>query len=83
MFKHPVFLLTIHVYLLIPTLSYIGILRVVKNGAFFFEGSVSRGPSNAVIFSDVTILLSLTVFLNTVSESMPNTSDAVPLISML
>lgn len=49
----------------------------------FFEGSVSRGPSNAVIFSDVTILLSLTVFLNTVSESMPNTSDAVPLISML
>jgi len=29
----------------------------------------------------VTILLSLTVFLNTVSESMPNTSDAVPLIS--
>merc|ERR1712051_800877 len=30
---------------------------------------------------DVTILLSLTVFLNTVSGSMPNTSDAVPLIS--
>lgn len=48
-----------------------------------FVGSLSRGPSNAVIFSDVTILLSLTVFLNTVSESMPNTSDAVPLISML
>ena len=34
------------------------------------------------LFADVTILLSLTVFLNTVSESMPNTSDAVPLISM-
>ena len=32
--------------------------------------------------SDVTVLLSLTVFLNTVSETMPNTSDAVPLISM-
>ena len=31
--------------------------------------------------SDVTVLLSLTVFLNTVSETMPNTSDAVPLIS--
>jgi len=30
---------------------------------------------------DVTVLLSLTVFLNTVSETMPNTSDAVPLIS--
>ena len=31
--------------------------------------------------SDVTVLLSLTVFLNQVSDSMPNTSDAVPLIS--
>ena len=30
---------------------------------------------------DVTVLLSLTVFLNTVSQTMPNTSDAVPLIS--
>lgn len=28
----------------------------------------------------VTILLSLTVFLNLVAESMPATSDAVPLI---
>ena len=28
----------------------------------------------------VTILLSLTVFLNLVAESMPTTSDAVPLI---
>ena len=28
----------------------------------------------------VTILLSLTVFMNMVSEIMPNTSDAVPLI---
>ena len=32
--------------------------------------------------SDVTVLLSLTVFLNQVSDSMPNTSDAVPLISI-
>ena len=32
--------------------------------------------------ADVTVLLSLTVFLNQVSDSMPNTSDAVPLISM-
>lgn len=30
--------------------------------------------------SGVTILLSLTVFLNLVAESMPTTSDAVPLI---
>ena len=39
----------------------------------------TRHPSLPI--SDVTILLSLTVFLNTVSESMPATSDAVPLIS--
>lgn len=64
-------------------ICYIGVLRVVKMVLLLFVGSLSRGPSNAVIFSDVTILLSLTVFLNTVSESMPNTSDAVPLISML
>ena len=31
----------------------------------------------------MTVLLSLTVFLNTVSQTMPNTSDAVPLISKL
>jgi len=30
---------------------------------------------------DVTVLLSLTMFLNQVSDSMPKTSDAVPLIS--
>ena len=41
------------------------------------EASISLG----LCVSDVTVLLSLTVFLNTVSESMPNTSDAVPLIS--
>lgn len=33
-----------------------------------------------VPFAGVTILLSLTVFLNLVAESMPTTSDAVPLI---
>ena len=37
---------------------------------------------HCVLFADVTILLSLTVFLNRVSETMPATSDAVPLISM-
>ena len=35
---------------------------------------------NLATFSGVTILLSLTVFMNMVSEIMPNTSDAVPLI---
>lgn len=33
-------------------------------------------------FAGVTILLSLTVFLNLVAESMPTTSDAVPLIGI-
>lgn len=31
----------------------------------------------------VTILLSLTVFLNMVAETMPATSDAVPLLGMI
>lgn len=43
-------------------------------------GTAEIHPPFALL-SDVTILLSLTVFLNTVSESMPATSDAVPLIS--
>ena len=34
------------------------------------------------MFLGVTILLSLTVFLNLVAESMPTTSDAVPLIGI-
>lgn len=34
----------------------------------------------SVTITGVTILLSLTVFLNLVAESMPTTSDAVPLI---
>jgi len=33
-----------------------------------------------VLISEITILLSLTVFLNLVPESMPTTSEAVPLI---
>ena len=35
------------------------------------------------LVAGVTILLSLTVFLNLVAAMMPNTSDAVPLIGML
>nr|CAD7567493.1 unnamed protein product [Timema californicum] len=38
----------------------------------------SAGPPRAPV--GVTILLSLTVFLNLVAEKMPSTSDAVPLI---
>lgn len=35
------------------------------------------------IWPGVTILLSLTVFLNMVAETMPATSDAVPLLGIL
>lgn len=35
---------------------------------------------NGFFVSGVTILLSLTVFLNMVAETMPATSDAVPLL---
>ena len=48
----------------------------------FFDTFFFNHCAMKYLFADVTILLSLTVFLNTVSESMPNTSDAVPLISM-
>ena len=37
-------------------------------------------PSVILPFTDVTVLLSLTVFMNLVSAIMPTTSDAVPLI---
>lgn len=37
-------------------------------------------PFSIITIAGVTILLSLTVFLNLVAESMPTTSDAVPLI---
>lgn len=35
------------------------------------------------LISGVTILLSLTVFLNLVAEKIPTTSDAVPLIGTI
>lgn len=38
------------------------------------------GKIMKVLISEITILLSLTVFLNLVAESMPTTSEAVPLI---
>ena len=37
-------------------------------------------PSSILPLADVTVLLSLTVFMNLVSAIMPTTSDAVPLI---
>jgi len=39
--------------------------------------------SQWTFFAGVTILLSLTVFLNMVAETMPATSDAVPLLREL
>lgn len=48
---------------------------------FFLKLNIINGQ--AIGFSGVTILLSLTVFLNLVAESMPTTSDAVPLIGKI
>ena len=64
------------------------ILLAIGNVSFSDKFWINHSslPINATItelsiISDVTVLLSLTVFLNQVSDSMPNTSDAVPLIS--
>ena len=55
----------------------------VKIISYILKATVPKHKNNLSGFiSDVTVLLSLTVFLNQVSDSMPNTSDAVPLISM-
>lgn len=51
--------------------------NTTKNTVNFDSDSVYSGLS-----AGVTILLSLTVFLNLVAESMPTTSDAVPLIGI-
>lgn len=52
-------------------------MRIYRPSALLFcLFSLARAAINA----GVTILLSLTVFLNLVAESMPTTSDAVPLI---
>lgn len=40
-------------------------------------------PYTTLTIIGVTILLSLTVFLNMVAETMPATSDAVPLLGTL
>ncbi|CAD6204767.1 GSCOCG00002967001-RA-CDS, partial [Cotesia congregata] len=37
----------------------------------------------ATIVSGVTILLSLTVFLNLVAETLPQVSDAIPLLGTI
>ena len=54
------------------------ILRTSQTLEQKFFANIAR---NYYLVPDVTVLLSLTVFLNTVSQTMPNTSDAVPLIS--
>lgn len=55
----------------------------------YFRADVNAHAGDVVVscfksfFAGVTILLSLTVFLNLVAEKMPTTSDAVPLIGTL
>ncbi len=52
-------------------------LKTFQARSFYVAESVR---TYSIYISGVTILLSLTVFMNMVSEIMPNTSDAVPLI---
>ena len=60
------------------------VLCALKKVAGICEGSTEPITiSIRWLFPDVTVLLSLTVFMNIVSEIMPTTSDAVPLIGKL
>ena len=63
---------------------YVIILDLCGNkiSPYILKATVPTQRKPHLVYSDVTVLLSLTVFLNQVSDSMPNTSDAVPLISM-
>ena len=49
----------------------------------YVDAIVIKTKFNISNFSGVTILLSLTVFLNMVAETMPATSDAVPLLGKI
>lgn len=51
--------------------------------SFSSKKKIENGIVGRNQFTGVTILLSLTVFLNLVAESMPTTSDAVPLIGIV
>lgn len=41
---------------------------------------LSTNKNQLLVFAGVTILLSLTVFLNLVAETLPQVSDAIPLL---
>lgn len=45
-----------------------------------FPGCLFLGHKNKLVVTGVTILLSLTVFLNLVAETLPQVSDAIPLL---
>ena len=55
----------------------------VKISPYILKATVPTHKKKLTGFiSDVTVLLSLMVFLNQMSDSMPNTSEAVTLIGM-
>lgn len=57
--------------------------ELISPGHLFDAALTIINRSQRTSFAGVTILLSLTVFLNMVAETMPATSDAVPLLGEL
>lgn len=53
----------------------------------FYQKNVPKciflGHKNKLVVTGVTILLSLTVFLNLVAETLPQVSDAIPLLGTI
>lgn len=77
MMKH---LIAFHPLALISHNTLINHHPTVTSNKFAFSFSFSLVPFSS---TGVTILLSLTVFLNMVAETMPATSDAVPLLGKI
>lgn len=59
----------------------------ILNKTLFYQKNVPRciflGHKNKLVVTGVTILLSLTVFLNLVAETLPQVSDAIPLLGTI
>lgn len=54
-----------------------------NNSSLLRQMIAARTVTDEILCLGVTILLSLTVFLNMVAETMPATSDAVPLLGKM
>ena len=66
--------------LLIATICITNTYGYLWSGNNFLRKQISNGQLTSRFISGVTILLSLTVFSQVVAETMPATSDAMPLL---